>query len=177
MTAPKKKRSPLVWLFVAAALGGVCVVCSGVGAAVAIPSFVGYVRRSKTAEAHANLRVMAQGVIAAWDREQLGPGGTVVTHRLPPALPPTPATPPSQLKQMWPHDAAPGWSELGFTPPEPLYYVYEYAPDPDGAGFVVRARGDLDGDGTQSLFELRGVIDPAAQSITLLPITTTDELE
>jgi hypothetical protein len=55
----------------------------------------------------------------------------------------------------WPADAAPGWSALGFAPTEALRYSYEYAPDPDGKSFAVRARGDLNCDGKTSLYEVR----------------------
>lgn len=165
-TTPKKKRSPLVAVFVLAGLAGACVPCVGIVAAVGVPSFVSYVRRSKTAEAPANVRAIAQGVIAVWE----------TTGALPPALPSTPGAPSSE-RRMWPGDAAPGWAEIGFAPVDPLYYSYEYEPDPSGTSFVVRARGDLDGDGVQSMFEQEFARDPVTQEMTHSGLYVIDELE
>ncbi|AKF03792.1 hypothetical protein DB32_000941 [Sandaracinus amylolyticus] len=136
-------------------------------AAVAIPSFISYVRRSKTSEAHANVALLARAVAAAYEDAQ--------PRALPPALSSMPGVPGPE-RRVWPADAEPGWAELGFAPP-PVYYAYEYQPDLDGRGFVVRARGDLDGDGVQSTFEIRGTVDPTSGSIVLAPITVIDELE
>ena len=174
MSNPPKKRNRALPLLIVLGLAGACIPCTGVLAAVAIPSFIGYVRRSKTSEAHANLAVLARGVVAAYENEQLQPDGTVA-RRLPPALSATPGMPGPE-RQAWPPSADPGWAALGFAPP-PVYYAYEYAPDLDGRGFVVRAHGDLDGDGVRSLFEIRGTIDPAADELVLAPIAMTNELE
>ncbi len=48
----------------------------------------------------------------------------------------------------------PGWRALAFSIDGPYRYTYEYAPDPSGASATVRAVGDLDCDGTSSLYEL-----------------------
>lgn len=139
----------------------------GVVAAVAIPAFVNYVRRSKTIEARANVNAIARGVATA---------GTE-TGTLPPALPTTPASAPGPERQTWPADAAPGWDAIGFHPYEGLYYVYEYAPGADGRSFVVRARGDLDGDGVESTFEVTGELAADGTVTVSRELIVTNELE
>jgi hypothetical protein len=49
----------------------------------------------------------------------------------------------------------PGWRELGFSVDGPYRYTYSYVPDPSGQSAIVRAVGDLDCDGTSSLYELK----------------------
>lgn len=162
-------------MIVAIALGllGLCVPCVGILAAVAIPGFVGYVRRAKTAEAVANVRAIATGVAAATTRERVV-DGVVRFGVLPPGCPRTPELVGPE-RRAW--TGSPCWEELGFVPTDPLYYAYEYAPDPDGRGFAVRARGDLDGDGVESLFELRGTVDPTGEVSFPAEPSVTDELE
>jgi len=78
-------------------------------------------------------------------------------------VPPTPAGPtpqPSCCEQggtckpdaaTW---SAPGWRELAFSIDGEYRYTYQYTPDPDGKGALVRAVGDLDCDGQTGVFEL-----------------------
>jgi len=53
---------------------------------------------------------------------------------------------------------APGWRALRFTIDGTYRFTYEYAPDPSGTFAIARAVGDLNCDGTQSLYELRLVV-------------------
>jgi type II secretory pathway pseudopilin PulG len=164
-SAPRKKNRTAIIVAVIALAS--CLPCTGILAAIAIPSFISYVRRSKTVEARSNLRQIASGIAALAES-----GGG-----LPPRLPPTPPLPAAATRRPWPADADPGWSDIGFAPPEPLYYSYEYVPDADGRGFVVRAYGDLDGDGMASTFELRGHVDASGAIIVDSAPTVRDELE
>jgi hypothetical protein len=50
---------------------------------------------------------------------------------------------------------AQGWRELAFSVDGPYRYTYQYLPDAGGQSAVVRATGDLDCDGTSSLYEVR----------------------
>lgn len=60
--------------------------------------------------------------------------------------------------------SSPGFDELGFFPCPFTRFQYEVVvPGPDGAAFVVLARGDLDGDGETSLYQLRS--DSAEMSV------------
>jgi prepilin-type N-terminal cleavage/methylation domain-containing protein len=74
------------------------------------------------------------------------------------------------------------WAALDFSVDDSHYYSYQYEavnPVKEGPGdkamFIVRARGDLDCDGTYATFELHGVVDDDGPSdATLIRI---DELE
>ena len=49
-----------------------------------------------------------------------------------------------------------GFKSLGWQPGSTTRFQYEVVvPGPDGAAFEVRAKGDLDGDGTPSIYRLR----------------------
>jgi hypothetical protein len=85
-------------------------------------------------------------------------------------VPPTPAGPtpvPSCCDQggACPEDtatwSAPGWRELQFSVDGAYRYTYQYVPDPSGQSAIVRAIGDLDCNGTSSLFELELTVQGA----------------
>jgi len=128
-------------------------------AAIAIPSFISFTRKAKTAEASENVLQIFRGVATYYSTERMGPGFTVAGPELPPSLPRTPPTPPCG-RQPWPPNADPRWRELlDFEPFDPVLFAYEYQRSPDGQSFVVRAVGDLDCDGQQSLFEIVGRVE------------------
>ncbi|MBI2388105.1 MAG: hypothetical protein HYV09_00690 [Deltaproteobacteria bacterium] len=76
-------------------------------------------------------------------------------HRFPRSGGPVPATLPrgefSVPASAW---ASPPWSDVGFSIVEPHHYQFEIETTPDGQRCWARARGDLDGDGVTSLFEV-----------------------
>jgi type IV pilus assembly protein PilA len=131
---------------VAICLGGFFTMFVGIEAAIAIPAFMKYVRRSKTVEATMNVRRLATAVAV---------------------LPPDEAaklsssewTPPGRAcdgvggkfgvdASLW--NAEP-WKTLDFAVETPAYYQYRVRRD--GDGFTVEAQGDLDCDGIFSHFE------------------------
>ncbi|MBA2543366.1 MAG: hypothetical protein H0V17_27240 [Deltaproteobacteria bacterium] len=62
--------------------------------------------------------------------------------------------------------AAPGWQALAFSIDGDYRYTYSYLPDPGGRSAIVRAVGDVDCDGTASLYEVEVRIDGAGVSKT-----------
>lgn len=122
-----------------------------------------YIRKSKSAEAKMNLRRIATSIQAANEELQVGPDGSAQ----PPVLASAPLTPAAgecckQPKHRcapepgdWKH---PAWSAIFFDIADPHYYSYEVVVD--ATGFVARAVGDLDCDGTLATFELRGTKQP-----------------
>ncbi|MFK7985670.1 MAG: type IV pilin protein [Sandaracinaceae bacterium] len=159
MTKNKKSDGKaLKWILGLAVAGLLFVPCIGIVAAIAIPAFVGYLQRSKTAEANSNLRALFEGASAYYEQEHFGPDGQVRTHCLVDAA----STPgqPGPTKVVYP-PLAPSFEALGFSAADPLYYRYEIH-SPGGCGhtagdpqlYTFRARGDLDGDGRQSTFEI-----------------------
>ena len=98
-----------------------------------------FIRQARASEAE--LHVWS---LAALQKGQ--PGGPVACAASPPTIPGATPTP-------WLPSA--GFEALGFRPGTATRYQYEVlVPAPSGAAFLVRARGDLDGDGETSLFEL-----------------------
>jgi hypothetical protein len=125
-------------------------------AAVAIPAFVRYQMKVKTVEAEMALRTMVREVRAHQEKAASGEA---------PALESAGPTPPvgacceaadgrcAPDPALWDH---PTWRALGFLLPESHRYSYQYEVVEGGKGFVARAIGDLDCDGTYSTFELTG---------------------
>ena len=149
---------------VAVCLGAFFTLMTGVYAAIAIPAFMKYIRRSKTVEASMNTRQMADAVarLSAQQWAQLAesdwtPAGSAC----------------AQPNQKFPANAAAfagePWATLGFGVSDPHYYQYRLRRN-DG-GFVVEARGDLDCDGKFSRFAR------AVKPDGVGPLTTEDELE
>ncbi|HEU5058863.1 MAG TPA: hypothetical protein VFU21_20155, partial [Kofleriaceae bacterium] len=136
------------------------VALTGVLAAVSIPAFMKYMKKSKTSEARELLRRMYDGARAYW-MEQTG------SPRLPaPSAGPTPplGTCCQQGGKCQPDLAlwaGEPWRSLKFSMDDPHYYSYEYKVAPDGKGFTVRAYGDLDCDGQYSTFSLYGEVNEA----------------
>ncbi|MCB9550190.1 MAG: prepilin-type N-terminal cleavage/methylation domain-containing protein [Myxococcales bacterium] len=111
----------------------------GALAAVTVVSLAGFVRAGQAEEVHIHLRTLA-----ALQRAQ--PGGPVACAPSPPAVPAAMAVP-------W--VGSEGFRTIGFSTGGPTRFQYSVeVPGPDGAAFVVRARGDLNGDGKTSLYEL-----------------------
>jgi hypothetical protein len=53
----------------------------------------------------------------------------------------------------------PSWHDIGYSSDKPTFYACDFVTAKDGRSVVVRARGDIDGDGTTSLFELDVKLD------------------
>lgn len=120
----------------------------GVMAAVAIPSFMKYVKKSKSTEANIELLRLRTGV-----------ENYLIEHgELPAAAGPSPplgsccAAGDSTCIPDPAHWANPTWQALRFSIDEPNRYSYELATA--GGGYTVRAYGDLDCDGVYSTFTL-----------------------
>ena len=145
----------------------------GVLAAVAIPAFMKYIRKSKTTEAVVNMKKLYEGARSYFMDESNGrasitplakqfprttPGGTPV----PPLVtccsaagdkcPPNPA--------LW-TDAT--WQALKFGMDDPSYYSYQYRWNglfETLATYTADSHGDLDCDAIYSTFEMVGSVQP-----------------
>ena len=139
----------------------------GILAAIAIPAFIGYVRRSKTSEATGNLKSVFIGAASYYNGERLNGqaisasfvhGCTVATAAA------TPPVPPSGDKITFDFLSQTSFAALGFTLADPFYFRYGIdsgrgdmcisAAPADTNVYTFYARGDLDGDGTLSTFEM-----------------------
>jgi type II secretory pathway pseudopilin PulG len=146
-----------------AVLAVLSIPCTGVVAAIAIPAFVSYTRRAKTAEARASVAMIRSAVEA----ECTSAGGV-----LPDALAPTLASP-GPARQVVTLD--PRWSRYGLGG-DPLYYAYAIE-RPDAHTAVVVAEGDLDGDGTRSRYASTCTTDGASGGCSCGELDVTNELE
>ncbi|HMI93598.1 MAG TPA: DUF4190 domain-containing protein [Polyangiales bacterium] len=128
------------------AIGVSSVVLNGILAALAVPAFIGYVRRSKTTEVTSNLNA-----IYARLEERHGQQGGIESIAL------TPGEIPCGNPHAWTAEELARFAGLGFAPAGPTNYSYEVVaspPDVPDAVAVIRGHGDLDCDGQTSLFEL-----------------------
>ena len=151
-----KKRSgfTLIELMIVVAILGIL-------AALAIPAFVGYVRRSKTAEATTNLNQMFKVTASYYNEERTGEGlaastsgqCTVASSAMSPSDP-------GGAKQQYTQNAT--TEALGFSIADYVYFGYGLTstgaqcdnPANDTSIYTAFAQGDLDDDDTNSSFEL-----------------------
>jgi len=163
----------------------------GVLAAIAIPAFIGYVRRSKTAEATSNIRNMFQGASVYYDLEHWGMEGVLHARAAAPTSACTvpnaeTSNPVGYSKTQIDFEAeSQSFRDIHFTTGDPVYFRYRIAGSPgDQCGnmanmdlYVFQANGDLDGDGMESLFEIATGTDGTNRLIRAPGFYIVDELE
>src|SRR5690349_20277587 len=106
----------------------------GILAAVAIPAFMKYIRRSKTAEATMNVRKMFDSSVSYYNEEHAGRDGSIRARQFPDTVASTPGTtasacPGNTSQKIRPVSAAwsnATWQALNFAVDDPHYYVYSY---------------------------------------------------
>ena len=138
----------------------------GILAAVAIPAFMKYIRRSKTTEAIMNIRRMFDSAVAYYESEHASSDGSILAKQFPhsddintegaPVPFPTSkcCTNPGEKcppnPSIWNH---PTWAALNFSVDDPHYYQYGSESGVGGQGFLgAAAVGDLDCDDILSTF-------------------------
>jgi hypothetical protein len=130
--------------------------------AVAIPAFVRDVHASRFVEPTDGLARLGQSALAYAE----------ANGRFPDPAPLTPAVPPRGKKEVDPPGTwdAPTWQALAFrAAPDGVPHAYSFSFDvPQPGGFVAQARGDVDGDGVLSTFEIRGILK-AGEKPQLVP--------
>ena len=154
----KKKGFTLIELMIVVAIIGIL-------AAVAIPAFLKYIKKSKTTEARTNIRKLYDGQIAYYNEEQVARSGTVLTKEFI-STAGTPTNVPGINKQTGTWDTG-NWPLLKFGSDSPVLYRYTAATSGSGttAAFTARAEGDTDGDGTSSLFERVGSVNSSSGEV------------
>ena len=126
----------------------------GILAAVAIPAFMKYIRRSKTVEATMNVRKLFDSSVAYYEAEHSNSSGTILAKQFPSAAPVSPALGTccsgtgGKCAPATGNFASDSWSALNFSVDDPFYYMYQYtsAGSDTSANFQAWAFGDLDCD-------------------------------
>jgi len=155
----------------------IVVVILGILAAVAIPAFTRYVKRSKTSEAAGNIAKIYQGQTTYYQGAlERGFSSFVNAATATPAAAAGAAKYPASVAT-WSTDA--NWSAIGFSLDSAHYYQYQSpgitAVAGDATAFTARAMGNLDGDGTYSTFQRLG--STAGGELQGSNISITNELE
>lgn len=119
--------------------------------AVAVPAFSRDLHASRFVEPTDGLARLGASAVAYAEANQRFPDSAALT----------PATPPRGRKEADPPGTWDGatWKALAFRPvPEgvPHAYAFSFESTSGGTAFIAQARGDLDGDGVLSTFEIRG---------------------
>ena len=138
----------------------------GILAAVAIPAFMKYIRRSKTTEAAMNVRKLYDSSVSYFESEHTDSSGTTLPKQFPTAAGPAPAAtccgqaggkckPDNTL---W---TAATWPSLNFSVDDPFYYQYQYLSGgtDTGSTFKADAYGDLNCNAVLSTYERMGSVD------------------
>ena len=156
----------------------------GILAAVAIPAFMKYIRRSKTSEATMNLRKLFDSSASYFSREHASRVGVIHERQFPLTVALTPSTAfcDSTAEKFVPQKTywePPTWQALNFAMSDPHYYKYEYVGTGQNtaSAFTARAIGDLNCNGIFSTFERVGNVDGSLNVVGGGGIYTENELE
>lgn len=140
----------------------------GVLSTVAIPSFMKYIRRSKTTEATMNIRKMYDGAVSYYEAEHASSTGAIVAKQFPdtvtaptPALTTCCASTGQKCAPSATYWTAQTWQALNFSMDDPHYYSYSFPSSGTGTAsiFDATANGDLDCDASYSTFSRHGSVD------------------
>jgi type IV pilus assembly protein PilA len=157
-TMKKKAAFTLIELMIVVAILGIL-------AALAIPAFIGYVRRAKTSEATGNLSSMFKSAASYMNAERQGQGVGAANGAYcsvgSDSLTPTP----NANKQQF--SAGANAQALGFSIADFVYFGYGISSNASKCGWTANqalvytffAQGDLDADGVRSTFELATATD------------------
>jgi type IV pilus assembly protein PilA len=148
----------------------------GILAAVAIPAFLKYIKRSKTSEAALNIRKVYDGEIVYYNDEHVSNLGMPVTRQFI-GTDTQPTNIPQGIKSTgtWTGN----WESIQFGTDVAVSYQYQVLAAGLGsqASTTATAKGDLDGDGTYSTFERRASFSTVMGEVVGGLLLKTNEIE
>jgi prepilin-type N-terminal cleavage/methylation domain-containing protein len=143
----------------------------GILAAIAIPAFSRYVKKSRTAEASGHLNKMWSGSVAYYEADHADTAGVLKPKQFPGATGPQEATCCGGAGDKCPgsstvYDNA-VWVALNFNIPDPHHFrpVFDSAATGTASVFTAKANGDLDCDGTMSTFQRQGKVNASSGDV------------
>ena len=145
----------------------------GILAAIAIPAFSRYVKKSRTAEASGHLNKMWSGSVAYFEADHADTGGNLLPKQFPGQGAAT-TIEPKCCDQ--PGDKCPGsnaiydsptFVALNFNIPDPHHFRPIYTSNGTGTNsqFTAQAFGDLDCDQTLSTFQRQGKVNASSGDV------------
>ena len=145
----------------------------GILAAIAIPAFSRYVKKSRTAEASGHLNKMWSGAVAYYEADHADNTGTLLAKQFPGN---GVAAPQEAQCCGSAGDKCPGsstlydnavWVALNFNIPDPHHFrpVYDSAGVGTSSTFTAKANADLDCDGTFSTFQRQGKVSATSGDV------------
>lgn len=146
----------------------------GILSAIAVPSFLKYIKRAKTAEARQQLEKMNAGARIYYSEEQRDPATfSPIPPQFPETIGLTPAIPCcDQPGKKCVADVSewsqPTWKALKFSMDDPHFFLYEFESSgvDNSAVFTAIAHADLDCDGEMSTFITKGEIQFNGADVT-----------
>ena len=173
----KKKGFTLIELMIVVAIIGIL-------AAVAIPAFLKYIKRSKTSEAPLQLKAITDGAVAYFDDEHYNTSGDPVPRQFPDTANANPsATPCNGGTPQYKADPSiwevANWKALKFGVVKPHYFQYQFYANGTATSSVYTAFAwaNLDCDGTTSEYKTNGTIEPQTGEVKRTGVIITNELE
>jgi prepilin-type N-terminal cleavage/methylation domain-containing protein len=152
----------------------------GLLSAVAIPTFIKYLRQAKTVEAVEGLDKIKIGAREYYVVDHWSSAGTLLDRQFPNGISQVPSAGPCCQRCInssndWDNH---GWGVIKFGLTDPHYYAYSFTTTGmiNSAQYTANAMGDLDCDGKNSTFQIRGSICTESDVVIVGPIIT-DELE
>jgi type IV pilus assembly protein PilA len=158
----------------------------GILAAVAVPAFMKYMKRSRTTEAPPNLKKIFDGAKGYFEKgAKVNRSGTVQEHKFPASVGPTPAMGDccgggdgdKCVNTDWTNAT---WTALGFEISDPHYFHYSFTSSGVGtsAMFTAGANADLDCDGTlYSTFERTATVDDQKRVVGAASLYINHDIE
>lgn len=153
----------------------------GILAAVAIPAFVKYLRKSKTVEATEGLDKVKSGAKSYFQADHYSSTGTLLNKQFPSNESVTPQAncctgTGSKCQPATAKWNTSGWRALQFQMTEDHYFVWQWAATGTAKSsvFTASAYGDLDCDSTLSTYQIIGSVDAEYGIRTKGPIVNNE---